>query len=547
MREASRPEWGVAYLDYDRLKRHLKEMKELSTRTESQNNAAGLQREEELSLLVLPAADQDVRVVRAEDIVRCARSFFRDLNNEIEKVSLFTMRKEGELADAIGYLRFGASSSDRQPHRAPFSRPEDSSSSLLLQGMTSISSDVRDQISYLGVELLHLLRYICINATGIRKIIKKYRKLVFAAVRHVDSDEQEFVMDELLLQGTASRSPLPFSSSNIPEEINVKGISHDSYMQLLANSTSIEAIHTSLVMMALADVQLTLQDDSARSLPSMVEKSDVSQFRLQFVLTSIQTLRASANVVNSPFDNYLSRKAMIRTGTNLGDLEGSFLSALEILLKFEPDSIFRLSENDLMRWQELMGTGGVQLDALRKSRHARTMSSMYMEDGTESVVSVEDLMKDKGGKEWGGVGRVSLVINFISTLLYTINYYIVAPNANHYSVLLGHDGAYGATLIGASSFAALFAAFLYSLWYTKSTFKSALMFSSIMPLIGNLLYGMAISYNSLGMALFGRILCGFGSAEVVNRQLISACVSYERMTRASALFVGAGASGMSLG
>lgn len=49
------------------------------------------------------------------------------------------------------------------------------------------------------------------------------------------------------------------------------------------------------------------------------------------------------------------------------------------------------------------------------------------------------------------------------------------------------------------------------------------------------------------LALFGRALCGFGSAEVINRQLISACVSVQGMTRASALFVTASAIGMGIG
>ena len=57
----------------------------------------------------------------------------------------------------------------------------------------------------------------------------------------------------------------------------------------------------------------------------------------------------------------------------------------------------------------------------------------------------------------------------------------------------------------------------------------------------------AISYKSMHMALAGRVLCGFGSAEVVNRQLISACVSFSKMTRASALFVAFSAMGMSVG
>jgi len=119
--------------------------------------------------------------------------------------------------------------------------------------------------------------------------------------------------------------------------------------------------------------------------------------------------------------------------------------------------------------------------------------------------------------------------------------------ANHYAISLGTDGAFGSTLIGASSFAAIFAAFLFSFWYTKSSFRSALLFSSLAPFLGNILYSVAISYKSMNMALAGRILCGFGSAEVVNRQLISACVSFSNMTRASALFVAAGAIGMGVG
>jgi hypothetical protein len=42
---------------------------------------------------------------------------------------------------------------------------------------------------------------------------------------------------------------------------------------------------------------------------------------------------------------------------------------------------------------------------------------------------------------------VSMIINLLSTLLYTVNYYIVTPTANHYAIKLGTDGAFGATLV----------------------------------------------------------------------------------------------------
>jgi hypothetical protein len=128
-----------------------------------------------------------------------------------------------------------------------------------------------------------------------------------------------------------------------------------------------------------------------------------------------------------------------------------------------------------------------------------------------------------------------------------INYYIVAPTANHYAIKLGVDGAFGASLVGASSLMAIFAAFLYSWWYTRYSFQSALLWSAICPCVGNMMYSLAISYQSMSMAIAGRLMVGLGSAEVVNRQLISTCVSFDSITSASAYFVAAGASGMSIG
>ncbi len=128
-----------------------------------------------------------------------------------------------------------------------------------------------------------------------------------------------------------------------------------------------------------------------------------------------------------------------------------------------------------------------------------------------------------------------------------VNYYIVSPTANRYAILLGSKGAFGSTLIGGASLAAFFGGFLYSWWYTRFTFKSALMFSASLSVVGNLLYALALSFHSIKVAFIGRMLVGLGSAEVVNRQIISSCVHYNSMTRASASFVVASALGMSVG
>jgi hypothetical protein len=89
----------------------------------------------------------------------------------------------------------------------------------------------------------------------------------------------------------------------------------------------------------------------------------------------------------------------------------------------------------------------------------------------------------------------------------------------------------------------------YSLWVPKLhlSYKSALLFSASCAFAGNLLYAYAITPQSLNLAYLGRFLTGLGSAEVVNRQFITAFVDRRSMVRSCAWFVAAGAMGMSLG
>jgi len=597
LRNARRQEWEDAYLDYDRLKTALYRMDPSASIRDGQvqeeyEDGAG---EETPLLLTSPAVSaasshardqqerlsQPISAFSLNELLETGKAFLAELHTEIEKVTLFSLKKQGEIADQVGSLRFEHySGKDR-----------------LFSGTTNtaaLSSSPEDQAceayARVGVELLHLLRFICINATGIHKILKKYEKTVYAVLNEISPNFEDDVLETTALQQlkhaldttTAATRATPIlkgrKATAVTPRTTLRHRTHKrqptqpdfttgtttmsfhkngpgSHLQELANSASIAAIHASLGLALQQQMEYELQQKLQQREPSD------SLLRFHFVMASIETLRHSADLVNSPFSNFLSRKAMIATGANLGGMEASTLEQLRRLLMFEPDIILNLPYEDLLDWYRTTifeddrdaGFGisirisdPVAVMSEQKSRaagHRRKQShleSMHTMSAFPSGVS-------GGDKAWGGVDSKTLTINLLSTLLYTVNYYIVAPNANRYAVLLGQDGAYGATLIGASSFAALFAAFVYSFWYTKASFRSALIFSSLCALIGNLLYALAISYESMSMALWGRILCGFGSAEVVNRQLISTCVSFERLTRASAFFVAVGAAGMSIG
>ena len=353
-----------------------------------------------------------------------------------------------------------------------------------------------------------------------RKILKKYDKMVLehsccAETEQLNSNDH--LREELNLMA-------PFVSSFSKDRLGP-----DAHLQQLTNSDSLAAITSSLLKASMKASSINV---------ASMEKfliHDEALLRFKCSIDCIDILREYANVVNEPFPAFLSRKAMIVTGYNLGGMEGMKQKALEVLLTFDPDTILLMDKLELAEWQQ------------KCWHYTFTTAGHKMRRTTFDLLEQEPGGDGEAKLAWGGIDGPSMLINMLSTLLYTVNYYIVAPTANSYAIHLGTNGAFGSTLIGASSFAAFFAAIFYSLWYNKFSFKSALVFSSLCPIVGNLMYAIALSKESMRIALIGRILVGFGSAEVVNRQLISSCVHFNYMTKASAAFVVAGAAGMSIG
>ncbi|KAF1785220.1 Major facilitator superfamily domain [Phytophthora cactorum] len=111
---------------------------------------------------------------------------------------------------------------------------------------------------------------------------------------------------------------------------------------------------------------------------------------------------------------------------------------------------------------------------------------------------------------------------------------------------LGAEASMSGVIVGMTPVASLASAVLYS-WWANRSYKASLSFATVCLILGNLLYGMALSYDSVAMALAGRMLNGFGGARAINRRYIADNYSREERTQASALFVTASALGMAAG
>lgn len=306
----------------------------------------------------------------------------------------------------------------------------------------------------------------------------------------------------------------------------------------------------------LTAIQVSLQSalhENCSTMSFQSEDDKLSYCRFCCVMQCVDTVRNQAKLFSPSFCDHLSRQSMIFTGCHLGGAGQGGDRMLQWLCKMHPDLLLHMNQSELQFvWNSCAGFKKMDTSALEGARIAMPKCGQLttiLEQLGEEDIDDSSVKNDDGifCAEWGGIDTASMILNLLSTSLCTINYHVVSPNANHHARQLKADGSFGATLIGASSFSAFFAAFCCSLWCTGSSFKPALIFSTVCPLLGNIPCSLAISYESMAMAMVGRILCRFGSAEVLNRQLTSTCVDFNGMTKACALFVAAGAIGMSVG
>ena len=139
--------WAGSYIEYDRLKKALLELG-------SNDSGQGVLLDSSRSVLSLPMTQE--RTV--------ASGFEKLVDQEIEKIVLFFLQKQGELARRFRELTPNVDTDPRNPEIG--------------------NADIDTQAEYrnyveIGEELVLLVNFVELNVTGVRKILKKHDKLFY--------------------------------------------------------------------------------------------------------------------------------------------------------------------------------------------------------------------------------------------------------------------------------------------------------------------------------------------------------------------------------
>lgn len=136
--------------------------------------------------------------------------------------------------------------------------------------------------------------------------------------------------------------------------------------------------------------------------------------------------------------------------------------------------------------------------------------------------------------------NVCHLISFMNTMfVYVVdfpqaNYYATIPSSYMYALELD-SRSWHSLLIGVANISSLISSCFQAVILSKyhsflkrhvnlSFYRAPLIVSAIFSIVGNTLYSYAAVHASFNMALLGRFLFGFGSSELLNRQLLNAAL-----------------------
>eukprot|EP00985_Skeletonema_marinoi_P029467 scaffold27955_cov146-Skeletonema_marinoi.AAC.2 len=424
------------------------------------------------------------------------------LDREIEKAVLFVLQEQGTIAAELERLAerralFIQTTSHLASNERILSVPSPSSSSRVKavttpprsstnnKSITSLDElrQIHEEYVTIAHNVMHFVKFIDLNVTAVRKILKKYDKKTKTKLSHnyLSAYANEYVdshLDQLYHDG--GLSSLVVSLKRAFDELH----------------------HVEMKLAALKETQKQQSGGSYQNNHRRMISLPAKSFARVDMMESVpERLASAANTTN---------REQITHDT-------------EPILQMIRISRERLKQNtkyvDVIAAQALM-----------------------FEDPDEEDDSITDAMN--GGQS--RAQRISSFLNLSSTFLYMANYYIVAPTCGDYAARVGSSESLAGIVIGMTPNAALIATVLYS-WWSNYSYKSPLIFAATCSVLGNITYALALYYNSISLIMIGRFLNGFGSARSINRRFIADVFTRKERTAASAAFVSAAALGMSAG
>ena len=375
-------------------------------------------------------------------IAACA--FRRLLDHEIQKIVLFVLTREGQLAEHLYRL-----SKDGQGLKTKilslvrdFSRQEffrqkkiHNSSSLVISERAKTDAlnhlkNVTDHHRELAEDLLQLINFIDLNLTGLRKILKKHDK-------HFSHQKLSGVY--LQQQGRFSKGVGGGGDHRDLDGVDDHEMT-DSHLEKLFHFGGLSVLLVTLRRafddLHLLELHLLTMSDAARSASEYrSHRRNLSTSHLDFLNGSTEENHLNDGRIGGGITpNLASRK----TPSDL--VLSTPVERKDPMIAFAPHHPKHLLSTTVTCQREPI------LDKIYAGLNRLRLTTKYAElVAVQALIFVDD--KDEKisdqdktpASQFTSAQKISSMLNLISTFLYMENYYIVAPSVGEYALRLGSD------------------------------------------------------------------------------------------------------------
>ena len=129
--------------------------------------------------------------------------------------------------------------------------------------------------------------------------------------------------------------------------------------------------------------------------------------------------------------------------------------------------------------------------------------------------------------------KLNNTLNLLSNAIYFMNFFIIIPSVNKYLKALGYDESLSGILVALGPLCGAMMTMVYTRIVDRSI-KFVLLCAALTGLLGNLMYALALTADSVWLLIVGRLVCGFATCTCATRYFLTKYYGSKVITAANA-------------
>lgn len=403
-----------------------------------------------------------------------------------------------------------------------------------------------DELTLLVHITLCLCKYLDLNMNALKLIFKKFNKKYFLLFK------RENVLDRYLSEKLSKNSHLSYIlSSKIIDEASViiEDVSSNLVKTVQKLKKNLNKQTKDFNRSNSFSLETNLNSNNFENANVEVKLNTVSNFKKSFSEALINTDPTNKNSKRKPKDFEINEIANLNAKEQLSKAFKSLKKLNQVILKIDESNYYRINKES---WNFYIKHGtqiiNNYVNTVSKEEFKSIMAVNFDENLINKFLPNFNFNNISTTKPltYSTSNKRNIIISLFHTFYYMMAYSIVQPTNAKYMTLLNTNATFSGLIMAFTPLAGIISTFAFSKW-TNYSYKTPMIISLLLFVLGNLLYAIAFSLNSLLCVGLGRFIIGLANGRIINRRYLIQFVGKDNLLNYSLYYVMASSLGVAAG